>query len=314
MAKYCERGVSSAVASILLVFIAIVGSVMVYLWTSGYVSSSTTSSEHFGQASLLKIVAVEGFRGHVVVHVCNIGDKVAVVDRVYVENTYGEVVAVGYPISPNIIKPKETLSIIFNVNLFRDGKYRVRLYETSGFSYTSSTVYLKLASGIPPIVFSEAKLREEDANTIELYNPTSAPINITYFTIVIENPNWSWKRIVKIRILSTSTVYYEADGEGSLRTVEYIAPASTIIPPKGYLVFRGAYPSTIFDIANFTVKIVSNEGAIIDDAGGWLSAYKEGVDPGGDSLQRVRIIPPRWVFAEPTLGGPNREEGVEATT
>ena len=308
---YLKSGISSIIAALVLILVTIAGSLIVYLWVSGYASSEITS-ETIGQASMLKVVAIEGYRGHVVVHVHNLGETRAVIDRIYVEKPSGETVGQGFPISPNTVKPGETAAIVFNVGVLPDGKYRIRVCEHLGATFTSPITYLKLSTGIPALVFSEAKLNGTNYNAIELYNPTSAPINITYFTIVIENPNR--KETIKIKVLNTTTVYYEVNGASSFKTMDYIAPETVIIPPKGYVVFRGNYGSSvyIFDPVNFTIRVLDYQGAIVDNCN--VRILNPRVDLHAQSLQRKSILPPDWVFADPTLGKPNVKEGTPLTT
>ena len=318
--KLGKYSVSTVVATLLLILVTVGVSVISYFWVSGYVGSATTSD--FRSYPLLKIVAVEGYRGHVVVHVQNIGESKAVIDTLYLETPTGNVVAVGKPVSPNIVNPKEIVAVAFNVGIVPDGKYHIHISSSSGVSASYGQVYLKLTSGTPAIVFSEAKLRGTGENTIELYNPTSAPINLTYYTVVVENPLWDCNRVVRVQLLNVeySSVYYQSQtvscpyvNETVTQANIYISPETVIIPPRSYLVFRIDSPE-IFDIIKFTVKILDYNNNTIDDAKQWLSGAQDGIDPQIQSLQRVSILPPTWIFADPTFGQPNSSEGVEAST
>jgi len=307
------RALSPLAAMVLIIIVSIASTAVLYTWVSGEFPTIALSGITY--VPIIRIESVEGYKGHVVVFVRNLGDFRAVVDMLYLEKPGKGIVAVGKPVGPNVVEPRSLAAIAFDVGIVPDGKYIVKVsaHGSSASIATSEPTYLKLTSGIPALVFNEIKVRgTTDKNSIEIYNPTPASINVSLYTAYVINHNWAPpNHEVKVKLISTTQCLVYQDGTSNIYPTRNILP-TTIIPPRGYLYYTIGTTRDLFDIINIQPMILNQRGEVIDDGGTWSPVDR--ANPQKESMQRVFITPPKWIVASPTFGKPNAETGKEALT
>jgi len=309
--RHLGRAASPIMATTLLIVIAISIGIIVYTVAEGFVGSLGESS---ADILMLKILAIEAYRGTIVVHLQNLGYCRAVVDTLYVINIEGKVVSIGEPISPNILNPQDIVAIAFDVGNLPDGRYRIKVTghcspETA--SAQSPLLILRLRSALPPIIINEFMIEGNYSGMIELRNIASAPIDLSKLIITVVNNLDTDDLIYEVRILNDTSCVIS--NEESMTAEVYINLGSKVVPPKSYIYF---IPLN-YNVFNSQAKTIllslrTLRGTILDRT--LPVNILSGIDLTRNSAQRVSIEPQVWIFATPTPGFQNAVEGEVATT
>ncbi len=353
--KIREKVVSHIVASLLLILVAVGSSLAIHY----FVNHEAVYAKQSGNTvfPVIKIEAVKAYRGHILIFARNIGDKPYTIDRVYLYHSDGTLVSTGTPVTPTndiVIPPRSVKTILYYTGVLPDGLYRVKIagHGSPEAMLSTSLIELKLSSAEPPIIVNEfypgyqkreipvVKLESSISGgafrtivmpmSIELYNPSEAPINITKYMINIyyyNSTDSSLLRKVSFRILDANPP--KAEFYSSHLCFREAIPSTTVIEPNSYLVLNftescivilGGSGSSGSQSNNSSIVIselrIIRDSSVIDDTGNftfYVNINGTYVMDQNDTAQRIgERLNPHWILAPSTLGYPNRTNGTKA--
>jgi len=108
--KLLKKGVSPIIATVILVLIAVAAGVMLWLWVSGF--ASTTPAQQQALNERIRIDAVQISTGTVTIYVRNIGNSDVKIGAAYILDTTGVIKVANTTITGVIIRPNEVKTVL----------------------------------------------------------------------------------------------------------------------------------------------------------------------------------------------------------
>ena len=128
-----RRGVSPVIAALLLIVIAVVGSLLVYFWVTGYFGEAAAGSKSEELRQALKIEGSKTEGDTLILYVRNIGLDKVTVDKVYVEKGGIIVAALDVEGGSVEIEPGDVGEVSVELpDTLQDGVYTLKVGSSSG--------------------------------------------------------------------------------------------------------------------------------------------------------------------------------------
>ena len=144
--KLLKKGVSPIIATVILVLIAVAAGVMLWLWVSGF--ASTTPAQQPALNERIRIDAVQvsttSNTTTVTIYVRNIGNSYVKIGAAYILDTTGIIKAANTEITGVTINPGSVDTVQVNVsstNLQAGYAYVAKVVTTNGVEATYTFVY-----------------------------------------------------------------------------------------------------------------------------------------------------------------------------
>ena len=135
-------GIEPIVAAVLLIIVAVVGSVLLYLWFSGYITRTASQVETVANPEKLKVEAVQfdtTNNNKTIVYVRNVGDVPVNITSAYVVDIYGNVQCSNTTVNIKLVPGNITTATITNCNnLIAGEQYFVKVVTERGTEAGSS--------------------------------------------------------------------------------------------------------------------------------------------------------------------------------
>lgn len=276
------KGVSPIITALLLIIVMVGATIIFYTWEIGFQSQLEESSEGKGSV-LIKIEGVKVSNNSLHVFVRNIGERRAKIDRIYiVKPITNEVVSILVPLNaPVTVDPRSTVELVTYSPVNIEGEYLVKLGTVEGVEVVSPLSYkISLKAAVISVIINEVEGNPpgDDAGRewIELFNPTSQPIDVSGYEI--------WDKYPGDRLC---TIGVDCVSE------------STIVPPQGYLVITG-WDNPFKLISNSHpdgVILKDSSGRVVDETPDFVDSWNT-----AETFQRIPDGVGDWTFALATKG------------
>jgi len=188
MGRMNKRGISSIIVILLLITIAVVASVMLYIWVLGFGSriESASQSQSSSFNEMLKIEGVKIGQDHMIIYVRNLGKNTATVDSVYIVKDQNILAKLTPQDAPVKIEPGKVEGLIVYPSNDIIGKVSIKISSADGFTTFYKTT---LNFRVKKLVINEVELNPYAGyEWIELYNPTNERIDLTGYKVYDKNP------------------------------------------------------------------------------------------------------------------------------
>jgi len=188
MGRMNKRGISSIIVILLLITIAVVASVMLYIWVLGFGSriESASQSQSSSFNEMLKIEGVKIEQDHMIIYVRNLGKNTATVDSVYIVKDQNILAKLTPQDAPVKIEPGKVEGLIVYPSNDIIGKVSIKISSAGGFT----TFYkITLNFRVKKLVINEVELNPYAGyEWIELYNPTNERLDLTGYKVYDKDP------------------------------------------------------------------------------------------------------------------------------
>jgi archaeal type IV pilus assembly protein PilA len=130
--KRSIKAISPVIATLLMIAIAVVASLVVYAWVTGYIGGSTTKA---GKAIAIPSFGLQGTNLHV--YVQNVGQGQAEIGAVYIDDARLDDAALTF--SPSkVVSEGNTIEITVTGNYDKDTRYDIKVTTTDGTFMTAT--------------------------------------------------------------------------------------------------------------------------------------------------------------------------------
>jgi flagellin-like protein len=145
--KLLKKGVSPIIATVILVLIAVASGVMLWLWVSGFASTTPAQQQALNERIRIDAVQVSttGNTTTVTIYVRNIDNVNVTIGSAYILDTTGVIKAANTTITGVTIKPNEVKTVLVkNIpsgTLSTGYAYVAKVVTTNGVEATYTFVY-----------------------------------------------------------------------------------------------------------------------------------------------------------------------------